>query len=70
MKLKNASKYCFLTIKKEQRNKQQRHQQQNKSAGFLSFLFYVSYFLIFAKGVCTPSCFLLIQLSVASHLQY
>ena len=22
------------------------------------------------KGVCTPSCFLLIQLSVASHLQY
>ena len=32
-------------------------------------VFYCIYFLIFAKGVCTPSCFLLIQLSVASHFQ-
>ena len=61
-------KYCFLIITIRRINKQQQKKKNQKCWFIIIFILFL--FVLFAKGVCTPFCFLLIQVSVASHLQY
>ena len=60
-------KSCFLTIIKRRNKQTNDNNNKQKCRFFIIFISFYLFFLILAKGVLTSSCFLLIQLSVASQ---
>ena len=52
-------KSCFLTIIKRRNKQTNNNNNKQKCRFFIIFISFYLFFLVFAKGVLTPSCFLL-----------